>query len=76
MTLVPFISKITVKNGVKEVYIRSGNQSIRAPRYILEELILKGRNRTYDSIVTNYFKENYSFSFFEATFLEKTLILL
>lgn len=59
-------------DGVKEVYIRSGNQSIKAPRYILEELILKGRNRTYDSIVTNYLKENYSFSFFEATFLEKT----
>ena len=28
-------------DGVKEAYIRSGNQSIVAPRHILEELILK-----------------------------------
>ena len=62
--------------GNKEVYVRSGNQSIKAPRYILEELILKGRNRTYDSIVTNYPKENYSFTYFEATFFEKTFTKL
>lgn len=43
-------------DGVKEVYIRSGNQSIKAPRYILEELILKGQNKTYDSIITSYKK--------------------
>ncbi len=29
-------------DGNKEAYIRSGNQSIKVPRYILEELILKG----------------------------------
>ena len=33
-------------DGVHEAYIRSGNQSIKAPRYILEELILKGQNKT------------------------------
>lgn len=59
-------------DGIKEVYIRSGNQSIKTPRYILEELILKGRNRTYDSIVTSHYKKDYSFTFFEATFLERT----
>lgn len=59
-------------DGVKEVYIRSGNQSIKAPRYILEELILKGKNKTYDSIITTYQKNMYSFTFFEATFLERT----
>ena len=58
-------------DGVKEVYIRSGNQSIKAPRYILEELILKGQNKTYDSIITSYKKNMYSFTFFEATFLER-----
>ncbi|MBQ8293458.1 MAG: ATP-binding protein [Bacilli bacterium] len=51
-------------DGIKEVYIRSGNQSIKSPRYILEELILKGQNKTFDSIVTNYLKSNYSFTFF------------
>lgn len=63
-------------DGVNEAYIRSGNQSIKAPRHILEELILKGQNKTYDSIITTYLKSNYSFTFFEATFLEKTLTKL
>lgn len=58
-------------DGVQEAYIRSGNQSIKAPRHILEELILKGQNRTYDSIVTRYLKRDYSFTFFEATFFRK-----
>lgn len=38
---------------------------------ILEELILKGQNKTYDSIITVYQKKLYSFTFFEATFLER-----
>ena len=59
-------------DGVREAYIRSGNQSIIAPRYILEELILKGQNKTYDSIITTYLKSDYSFSFFEATLFDKT----
>ena len=58
-------------DGVYEAYIRSGNQSIKAPKYILEELILKGQNKTYDSIITIYQKKLYSFTFFEATFLER-----
>ena len=58
-------------DGIYEAYIRSGNQSIKAPRYILEELILKGQNKTYDSIITTYYKKLYSFTFFEATFFER-----
>ena len=58
-------------DGVYEAYIRSGNQSMKAPKYILEELILKGQNKTYDSIITVYQKKLYSFTFFEATFLER-----
>lgn len=59
-------------DGVKEVYVRSGNQSILAPRYMLTELILNGQNKTYDALSTNYKKENYTFSFFEVTFRERT----
>ena len=59
-------------DGVREAYIRSGNQSIIAPRHILEELILKGQNKTFDSIITSFLKSDYSFSFFEATFYDKT----
>ena len=59
-------------DGVREAYFRSGIQSVVAPRHVLEELILKGQNKTYDSIVTSYLKKDYSFTFFEATFFDKT----
>lgn len=59
-------------DGVKEAYVRSGNESIPAPNHILNELILKGTNQTYDSVKTRLKKSDYSFTFFEATFLEKT----
>lgn len=59
-------------DGVKEAYIRSGNESIVAPNHILNELILKGTNQTYDTIKTRYKKSDYSFTFFEATFFETT----
>ncbi len=59
-------------DGIREAYIRSGNESVVAPVHILNELILKGTNQTYDSLVTRYRKSDYSFTLFEATFLEKT----
>jgi len=59
-------------DGIKEAYIRLGNESIVAPSHILNELILKGNNQTYDTLVTNHQKRDYSFEFFEATFLEIT----
>lgn len=59
-------------DGVKEAYIRSGNQTIPAPSHILSELVLKGANKTFDALPTTYKKSDYSFTFFEATFLERT----
>lgn len=59
-------------DGVKEAYIRSGNESIVAPNHILNELILKGTNQTYDTVITRLKKADYSFTFLEATFLEQT----
>ena len=59
-------------DGVKEAYIRSGNESIIAPNHILNELILKGTNQTYDTVITRLRKSDYSFTFFEATFRDKT----
>lgn len=59
-------------SGVKEAYVRSGTSSIIAPDYILNELILKGSGQTYDSVVSKYKKSNYSFSYFEANFFDKT----
>ena len=63
-------------DGVQEAYIRSGNESIIAPPHILNELVLKGLNKTYDTLKTNYKKRDYSFSFFEATFYEVTGVKL
>ncbi len=59
-------------DGVREAFVRSGNQTIIIPSFMLYELILKGQNVRYDALVTNLLKSNYSFSFFEATFLDKT----
>lgn len=49
-------------------FIRSGEQSIPAPSYILNELILKGIGQTYDSVLTNEAKENHSFSYLSNKF--------
>ena len=63
-----------LSDGVQEVYIRSGNQSIKAPRYVLEELILKGQNKTYDSIITSYSKNDYSSLSLKRHFLKRLLL--
>ena len=61
-------------DGVREAYIRLGNESVPAPDYILNELILKGTNRTYDALVTEYKRKSYSFTQLEATYRERTRI--
>ena len=61
-------------DGVREAYIRLGNESVPAPDYIISELILKGTNRTYDALATEYKRENYSFTLLEATYRERTRI--
>lgn len=57
--------------GITEAYIRIGNESVAAPDYMLRELILKGTNRTFDSLITNSKKSDYSFTLLEATYLER-----
>lgn len=59
-------------DGVREAYIRSGNESVITPPHILNELVLKGLNQTYDTLKTGYKKNDYSFTFFEATFYDIT----
>lgn len=58
--------------GRKEAYIRSGNQSILAQEHILNNLILKGKNLTYDALPTNYRIKDLSFTLLSATIKEKT----
>ena len=59
-------------DGIKEAYIRIGNESIVAPDHMLNELILKGTNRSFDAMITDARKEDHSFTLLEATYLEKT----
>ena len=55
-------------DGRKEAFIRSGNQSIPAPKHILDNLILKGQNTTYDELPT----KNVSFTLLNATLKKET----
>ncbi len=59
-------------DGVMEAYVRVGNESVIAPDYIVNELILKGTNQSFDTLVTDALKKDYSFTFLEATYLERT----
>lgn len=49
-------------DGVMEAYIRIGNESVIAPDYVLNQLILKGMNRTYDALTSEYDFKDYAFS--------------
>ena len=48
-------------DGVMEAYIRVGNESVIAPDYIVNELILKGTNQSFDTLTTDAVKKDYSF---------------
>lgn len=55
-----------------EAYIRVGNESVIAPDYIVNELILKGTNQSFDTLITDAAKKDYSFTLLEAAYLERT----
>lgn len=54
-------------DGRKIAYIRSGDQSIEAPEHVLQNLILKGQNKTYDCLPSEYHKDDVSFTLLDAT---------
>ncbi len=49
-------------DGVMEAYIRVGNESVQATSTELKRLVLRGRNTSFDSLVSNYKVEDYAFS--------------
>lgn len=59
-------------DGRKETFIRSGNQSIPAPKHILDGLILKGQNTTYDELPSKYDISDVSFTLLNATLKRET----
>jgi len=67
--MTPYYYKST---GKLETYLRIGNETTVAPDYVVKELILKGTNRSFDALVTDIPKSDYSFTLLEATYLERT----
>ena len=59
-------------DGNKVAYYRIGNESAPVPAPILNELILKGRHQTFDTLETKYGFSDFSFTLFEATYKQKT----
>jgi Predicted transcriptional regulator containing an HTH domain and an uncharacterized domain shared with the mammalian protein Schlafen len=49
-----------------------GEESVQAPPHILNELILKGQNRSFDAMFSKYTKRDFSFSILEATYKQRT----
>ena len=68
----PITPYFYVSDGRKEAFIRSGNQSIPAPAHILQNLILKGKNITFDSLPSEYNVGDLSFTLLKATIKDKT----
>ena len=59
-------------DGNKIAYYRIGNESAQAPAAVLNELLLKGLNQTFDVLETKYRFSDYSYTLFEATYKQKT----
>ena len=61
-----------VGEGNYTAYVRIGNESVIATATDLKRLVLRGKNRTYDSLVTDYSFDDYSFSKLKAAYYKKT----
>ena len=57
-----------VHESTKEAYVRHGDQSVKATNIELNNLILKGQNRTFDSLPTSATMSDVSFTLLGATF--------
>lgn len=61
-----------VNSGTRTAYIRVGDESVTASSHQLSALVLKGRNRTYDSLVTEYRLSDMSFETLAKTYQKQT----
>lgn len=61
-----------VGEGNYTAYVRIGNESVIAKAVDLKRLVLRGKNRTFDSLVTDYSFEDYSFTKLKAAYYKKT----
>ena len=61
-----------VGDGQRVAFIRIGDESLPATAEQMVRLVLKGSNKTYDSIHTDYKADNYAFTILANTFLTRT----
>ncbi|NLO71128.1 MAG: AAA family ATPase [Porphyromonadaceae bacterium] len=61
-----------VQDNTHTAFVRLGDETLTATEQQLTELILRGKNETFDSLISNYKKSDFSFTLFEATFRERT----
>ena len=59
-------------DGIREAYIRLGDESIVAPDHILNELILDGMNESFDAFVSKYDAKDFAFSSLRARYRKWT----
>ena len=61
-----------VNERTREIYVRHGDRSELASDYEINALILKGLNRTFDSLATDYSLSDVSFTLLNATYKKET----
>ncbi len=61
-----------VGNGQRVAFVRVGDESLQASAEQMVRLVLKGSNRTFDSLHTTYDIENHSFSILANAFVKRT----
>lgn len=61
-----------VGDGQRMAFVRNGDESIPATAEQMVRLVLKGSNKTYDSLHTDYKAEDYSFTILANTFKTRT----
>lgn len=59
-------------DGMLTAFIRIGNQSVQATSQQLSELVLKGSNSTYDSLLSKYSFDNMAFTKLKSVFYQQT----
>jgi len=81
------ILRLNVKSGTntpyyyksgdnRTAYYRSGNESLKVTDRILTELILKGSNRTFDALDSDYLLSDHSFTLLNSAYKKNTGNLL
>jgi len=76
VTLEVFVGEETpyyyVGDGSHTAFVRIGNESVTATSIDLKRLVLRGKNKTYDSLESEYDFDNYAFSKLRAAYHKKT----